>query len=109
MTKKHFKTEAILTVTSGINLGDFAWVHELMDFLFPGIMTIGVAAMSQIARTELLRQHPSLKDLPEITTRNWSQWLTKNMPLLPKTFEIEGPLNVPNKDVEKAFSDFAKG
>ena len=61
---KEFRLDAVLSVTTGISMCDsFGDVHEVFDHFYPGIMTIGVAMMSDRARERIFEQHPALRDI----------------------------------------------
>jgi cytochrome b subunit of formate dehydrogenase len=67
----------VLTVVTGIQLvkgGDF---QAVMDVLFPGIFTIGCAAMQPKAAEEIQRQHPKLREFIRVNSPKeyHSRWL----------------------------------
>ena len=94
MILKPFGTLGVLGVVTGIVLEErgFGTIHEVMDHLFPGIMTIGCAVMSIRARDEILRQHPEFAALPECTPENWQQWAEDAIKRFGQTIDISGPM-----------------
>jgi hypothetical protein len=95
MRLRAFKAITVLEVYSGFVLedgGGFGNVHDVMDHFWPGIMTLGCAAMSETAKKEVLRQHPELEKLGLPTEKNWKAWRGRSLAKLPPTLELEGPL-----------------
>lgn len=62
MSTKSFPTTAVLGAYTGICLVNFSEIHEVADFFYPGIMTVGVAMMRKDMREIIAVQHPSIAD-----------------------------------------------
>jgi hypothetical protein len=111
--KKSFKTIDILPVASGLTLynGGFAGIQEVMDHFYPGIMTIGCAAMGKDAAEEVKKQLPDLtaKLAEPFQESEWEEWSKGVLAQLPETMELEGPTQVDCARVKKNFNDFGKG
>jgi hypothetical protein len=73
---KTFSTAAVLGVYTGriLNSDGFAPIHEVMDFFFPGIMTLGCAHMLDVASAEVARQYPDVVDLGPCTETNYQEY-----------------------------------
>lgn len=113
--KKSFRIESVLGIVTGFVLedGGFGGMQELMDHFYPGIMTIGCAAMSPAAKAEILRQHPKLREVavhcPEggrLTSEQIADFLRYARVCVGDTLEIQGPLEVSSDEAAKAFSEF---
>lgn len=70
---KTFSTLAVVGAWSGRLLvaGGFSDIHEVMDFFYPGCMAHNLPSLHPRVAEEILRQHPSLADLPPITSENF--------------------------------------
>jgi len=106
MTKKEFSTLAVMGVVTGhvLEEGGFGRIHEVFDHLYPGIMTIGVAAMAANAKAEILRQHPQLATTPSVVEGKWKYAAEQYVLTYGETLEVYGPVNVSNADIESAFA-----
>jgi len=73
--KKPFPTLGVVGAWSGRLLKDrgFGEIHEVFDHLYPGIMTLGLVAMSQHAAEYLHRTVPGLANFPMVTDENWQE------------------------------------
>lgn len=60
LMEKTFDTIAVLSITTGILTRKMEDIYDVMDFFYPGIMTLGLAAMSGEAKKIILAQHPEL-------------------------------------------------
>jgi len=90
--------------------GGFNGIHEVMDHFYPGIMTIGCAAMGKDAAKEIQEQLPELASkLVPFQEGKWKEWSEKVLSQLPETMELEGPLVVDWKRVQENFNEFGKG
>ena len=103
--EKLFPTAGILGAFTGVVLVDrgFNDIHDVLDHLFPGIMTLGCAAMQPHAAIEILRQHPSIVDLGPCTSENYQEWYTDAIDKFGPTMEIDGPLEVSDIEISRAF------
>jgi hypothetical protein len=102
---KVFPADVVLSAYSGrFVCKDFGDVHELMDLFYPGIMTLGLAAMSTRAAAELRRQFPILGDVPAFR-EPWQEWKIAALAVLPPTFEVTGPHELPEGEIERAFDE----
>lgn len=90
-TKQEFPTDAVCGIFTGICLGGFADIHEVMDHLYPGVMTIGCAFLQTAASAEILRQHPTLTELGACEETNWEAWRDKAAAKFGPRMEVEGP------------------
>ena len=71
---KEFTTLTVIGAATGFCLEDngLGKIHELFDFFWPGISTIGILAMAKEMTNELVRQIPDLKTFVDtITENNW--------------------------------------
>lgn len=115
MNCKSFPTRAVAGVATGVALEDNAiiGISNVMDLFYPGIMTIGTAAMQPHARDEIYRQHPDLKDFVEthgipvgLTPEACEEWASKCEQSLGLVLQLEGPLEVSHNVAKKHFDDF---
>ena len=62
--RKNFPTLGVLGAYTGFVLSDhgFSQIHEVFDFYYPGIMTLGVAAMANDIKSKLLACVPGLEN-----------------------------------------------
>ena len=67
---KSFATSAILATYSGRVLVDFSEIQNLLDHLYPGIMTLGCAMVLPEARATIKRQHPGIDQISP--PQDWS-------------------------------------
>ena len=103
MAKKQFPMHAALTIWTGRVCGDFGEAHMLMDHFFPGIMTIGMAAMAYRGKAEVEAQFPRITEAAFLKD-DWSQQGVINaIQHLGGTIELEGPIDVPQEEAEAAF------
>lgn len=111
VTTKSFPIFPVMGVVTGIVLEEngFQGIHELMDHFFPGIMTMGAAIMMPVAKEEILKQHPFLKDISECTKDNYKKWIEEEMKKLPAFLDITGPVHVDSARRKKLSEDFLKG
>lgn len=76
---RKFPTFQVLSAQSGIMLidGDFKDIHEIFNFLSPGIMTHEIAgAKGEKVQKEILRQHPRISEL------DWSDYKKESIKAL---------------------------
>lgn len=114
--KKAFDIEDVLTVVTGVMLRKGADFQGVMDHLYPGIMTIGCAAMWPTAAEEIQRQHPKLRDFCKRNEFNeaddrlsWCDGIVRAARVVfGSTLEIDGPHEVSNDRIQAAFDDFGK-
>lgn len=107
--KKSFPMHAALTIWTGRVCGDFGEAHNLMDHFFPGIMTIGMAAMSERGKAEVESQFPRIAEAAFLRD-DWSQQGVINaVQQLGSEIELEGPIDVPKAEAEAAFDRFFAG
>ena len=109
--KRPFATLDVLGVYTGYVLREkgFAGVHEVMDHFFPGIMTIGVAAMFPRAAAEVKRQIPSVVEVPGDPKDDWKAYADAAVRVLGETLELEGPITLGDGEVQHAFDEFMNG
>jgi hypothetical protein len=107
-TTKKFSTLAVLGAYSGRVLEDhgFASIHEVMDHFYPGIMTIGVAAMGKLAAIEIKRQVPAVEDFRD--GEDWRAYAARGIETFGSTIELQGPLDPDPQTVKAAFDDFGR-
>lgn len=112
-TTKDFPVAAVGGVCTGICLNSFSGIHEVMDHLYPGIMTIGCAAMMTRARDELYRQHPKLREFVRVNgipegaeqAATFRQLLRMHFG---ETLSTEGPVEVSEAEARQAFEELRK-
>lgn len=110
---KSFPTKSVLGVATGIVLeqGGFAGIHEVMDYLFPGIMTIGCAVMADRAAFEIRRQLPEVAEIASSCPRGDAvlAWADEAQKQLGSTLPIIGPfMESPDAEAEQAFGEFVE-
>lgn len=114
MTRKAFNTLAVFGVVTGRLLdtrpGAFAEIHEVMDHFYPGIMTIGMAAMLHNGQKIVEQQVPRVKDFPFPETDNpvaaLPEYNAKLVEAFGPTIEIDGPAEYTDGQVRQAFDEF---
>ncbi len=101
ITTKPLPTLGVLGVYTGLVLkqGGFSEIHDVMDHLYPGIMTLGCAHMAGTARKEVLRQHPEFAELPECDSGNWEQFASDALAKFGPTIDVVGPHGTGNPDM----------
>lgn len=102
---KQFSTLAVLGVATGIVLedGGFSGIHEVMDHFYPGIMTLGCAAMSEQAAREVKRQIPHISALGPCTSENWKEYAGRAVDVLGERLSIDGPVKAVHRGSLNAF------
>lgn len=110
MSSKAFPITDVLTVATGIMLAKGADFQGVMDHFYPGIMTIGCAAMQPSAAAEIVRQHPKVREFIRVNGEGLSGNLEAIADFIQlarvcfgDTLTLEGPLEVSNADVADAF------
>lgn len=110
MGKKSFPTLAVLGVYTGYCLGDFSDIAEVMDHLYPGVMTMGQAAMQPRAAQVIERQHGQLAELPNIAAMGWRAFVASDaVKALGPTLDVIGPDDVSDLEVSAAFANLKAG
>lgn len=106
-TTKEFPTLAVMGVLTGIVLEErgFGGIHEVFDFFYPGIMTLGVAAMSPKAAAEVKRQLPEAPEMEE--GEDYRVYAKRAIKALGKTVSLTGPHDVNDAEIGAAFDDMA--
>lgn len=92
--KKAFPTLGVLGVSTGylLETGGFGKIHDVLDHLYPGIMTAGCAEMAYDAMAEILRQHPELGGVV-VLSDNYEQVAQDALAKFGDTIEVEGPVH----------------
>jgi hypothetical protein len=109
MNTKYFDIIDVMGAASGVLLkeGGFGGIHEVMDHFFPGIMTIGCAAMSKHAAAEIFRQHPDVKQFCERNDpKDYQVFAQKAKIEFPDTLALSGPLQLDEGEISAAFDSF---
>ena len=108
-TTKAFPTLAVAGVYTGrlLQEGGFNDIHEVFDHLFPGIMTLGIAAMSNTASAEVARQLPQLVGLGDVGD-DWQAYAATALRVLGPTLDVGGPMHVSEAVVSGAFAAMAE-
>lgn len=104
MTQRELPTLGVLGIATGKVLedGGFAKIHEALDHLYPGIMTIGCAAVAQTAAKEVMRQHPEISDLGECTSDNYVDYARRALDKFGPSIILDGPHGTGNPDMINA-------
>jgi hypothetical protein len=110
---KAFPIENVLTVYTGFCMKQgVGMAQDVFDHLYPGIMTLGCAAMADTAAKELLRQHPTLAELPTMPDDGGMPAVNRVVAAARKRFgdtlEVEGPHDVTETAISEAFDRFGK-
>ena len=107
-TSKTFGTLAVLGVFTGRVLEEkgFAGIHEVMDHLYPGIMTLGIAAMAKQAAAEIGRQVPGA--VPWTEGDDWRDYAAHAIETLGPALAILGPHRVTTEEADAAFNAMGK-
>lgn len=105
--KKTFKAIVLLQAATGRVLppGTMSDVHEFFDHLYPGIMTLGLAAMTPYTQQHVVKEFPILGELPKFTDENWPHTTVEALEMLPESFEVEGPLAISEGTADQAFEE----
>ena len=108
--KKAFKTEDVFTVVTGIMLSQPSNYHQLMDHLYPGIMTIGTAAMQPHASAAIKSQHPRMAEFLRTACdpKDYEEFNQLSRVCFGSEMEIDGPLEVEDGVISAAFDKFGK-
>lgn len=91
--KKEFSSVAVAAVAQGTVLAEdgFPEIRDVFNHLYPGIMTIGIACMSEHAQHEIVRQHPALASLPKANKDTWREVAATVELVFGKTLSVDGP------------------
>lgn len=115
MALKAVSAAAIGGIVTGVVLetGGFGPIQDAMAHFWPGIMTVGCAAMADNAREEVLRQspataayyeqHPLGRGDDEITVEQCDEWLAGFIAAVGESVNLEGPINVSRTEIATAF------
>jgi hypothetical protein len=89
--RKAFPTLAVVGAYTGIVLEDrgFGGIHEVFDFFYPGIMTLGVASMSDNIKELLIANRPDLKDWSDVKKLGWQEFARAALEHFGPTIELE--------------------
>jgi hypothetical protein len=96
---KNFNTLDVLSVYTGRLMNTMDGVYEVMDHFYPGIMTLGIAAMQKTASKEILRQLPQLGSLPTIDGLNFIEEGRKAIEKFGNELALSGPHGTGNPDM----------
>lgn len=106
--KQACKIQDVLTVVTGIMLERGADFQGVMDVLYPGIMTIGCAAMRSHAADEICRQHPKMREFCRVHMTTDVSKLGDFIQLAKihfgETIEIDGPHEVSSNTISEAYA-----
>lgn len=104
---KAFPTTDVLTVSTGVMLRKGADFQAVMDHFFPGIFTLGCAAMQPKASREIYRQLPGLLDFAnkwgKVNADNCETFERAAIFTFGETVELDGPMNVNVQEINEAF------
>ena len=115
-TEKRILTSTALSILTGRLCGSFADMQEAMDVFYPGIMTVGCAAMLPRAQGVIRSQCPDLAAAvdqhPHIQSEDVDTFLAAVKDLsgqFPDGVTICGPDNVDSATAKSHFDDFIFG
>lgn len=115
-TEKRILASTALSILTGRLCGSFADMQEAMDVFYPGIMTVGCAAMLPRAQGIIRSQCPDLaaaaEQHPHINSRDVDTFIAAVKDLsgqFPDGVTICGPDNVDLQTVKSHFDDFIFG
>ena len=115
-TEKRILTSTALSILTGRLCGSFADMQEAMDVFYPGIMTVGCAAMLPRAQGIIRSQCPDLaaaaEQHPHINSRDVDTFIAAVKDLscqFPDGVTICGPDNVDSATAKSHFDDFIFG
>ena len=93
--RKAMPTLGVLGVYTGRVLKEhgFGEIHEVFDHFYPGIMTLGCAAMAEDAAAEVARQVPGC--VPWKDDDDWQEYARRGLEAFGPTIELDGPLADP--------------
>ena len=103
MSTKTFSTLSVAEVYSGICLQQPCGMHEVMDHLYPGIMTLGTAMMQPAASKYLGTYLPELAALGMPAEGGHEAYAVLVVEKLGSTLEVPGPHDVNKSTVDDAF------
>jgi hypothetical protein len=90
--KKTFPTLAVVCAYTGFVLYEngFSGIHEVFDFFYPGIMTLGVAMMSDKIQPLLTANCPALSELKreDVEVLGWQEFASRAIEKLGETLEL---------------------
>ncbi|HEU4368307.1 MAG TPA: hypothetical protein VFV05_08800 [Methylomirabilota bacterium] len=107
---RSFPTLAVVGTYTGRLLvpGGFGDIHDVMNHLYPGIMTMGLAAMAEHAARHLGEHVPGLRDLPAYDEdAGPGAYADLAVERLGPTLLVPGPANTSNAEIEAAFDSMA--
>jgi hypothetical protein len=115
-TSKTFRMVALAGVVTGVVLEPkgFGAISEVFEHLFPGIYTLGIAAMADTAAAEVRRQVPALgtyidgHSLAGVSTDglgDWCRWLVAEVG---ESAAIVGPMDVTKAQAAECFGRLRK-
>jgi hypothetical protein len=104
--KKAFPTLGVVGAYTGCVVCPVSAIHEVFDHLYPGIMTLGLAAMAEPAKTYLGATIPTLATLPAVTPENYQEVAALALAQFGPTMEVDGPIE--NIDVLQVELDYIK-
>lgn len=92
--RKKLQTLGVVGAYSGRLLKErgFGEIHEVFDHLYPGIMTVGVAAMSDDTKKYLGQDVPALLEIPSITKENFEEVAAWCLDRFGPEIDVEGPI-----------------
>lgn len=115
-TEKRILTSTALSILTGRLCGSFADMQEAMDVLYPGIMTVGCAAMLPRAQGIIKSLCPDLaaaaEQHPYINSKDVGTFIAAVKDLsdqFPDGVTICGPDNVDSATAKSHFDDFIFG
>lgn len=85
---KAFQTLSVAEVYTGLCLQQPSGFHEVMDHLYPGIMTLGTAMMQPTASKFLGESLPQLAALGKPTKDTWEAYAVQVVERLGATLDV---------------------
>ena len=87
--RKTLPALSVAEVITGVCLQQPCGMHEVMDHLYPGIMTLGTAMMQPAASKYLGEQFPALVALGQPAEGKWEEYAAEIAENFPSTLEVQ--------------------
>lgn len=106
-----FSTARVMTVYTGYCMGrGIGIAQDVFDHLYPGIMTLGCAAIQPKAALELERQFPQLRNIKPVVegSTDYLRFLNDATAMFGAEMDVIGSVTVTDAEIREAFDGLAK-